>query len=341
VHRGGHRRQAGGRLGRPPKWELFTHGGRKPTGLDALEWARKMEELGAGEILLTSMDRDGAKIGFDLNLTRAIVDAVNIPVIASGGVGNLHHMVDGVKIGGADAVLAASIFHFGEYTVEQAKHFMAEQGHRGKTVSEKTIPGRPGDRHDAWLNKINWSDDGLVPAIAQDAETGDILMVAWMNREALKRTVELGEAVYWSRSRKKLWHKGEESGHTQKVLEMRLDCDEDVLLMKIEQIGGIACHTGRRSCFFQKSGQRRVAPGGAGAQGPARDLQEMSSQSGRDILDRLAETLEARKHGRSGKVVLRGQAVRQGPGRHPEEGGRGSGGNHHGRQGWRAGKSRL
>lgn len=105
---------------------------------------------------------------------------------------------------------------------------------------------------EAWLNKINWSEDGLIPAIAQDAASGDILMVAWMNRESLKRTVETGEAVYWSRSRKKLWHKGEESGHTQKVLEMRLDCDEDVLLMKIEQVGGIACHTGRRSCFFQK-----------------------------------------------------------------------------------------
>lgn len=105
---------------------------------------------------------------------------------------------------------------------------------------------------DAWLNKVNWSEDGLVPAIAQDDLTGDILMVAWMNRDALKKTVELGEAVYWSRSRKKLWHKGEESGHTQKVKELRLDCDEDVVLLKIEQCGGIACHTGRRSCFFQK-----------------------------------------------------------------------------------------
>jgi cyclase len=113
--------------GASPKWEIFTHGGRKPTGLDAVDWVRKMEELGAGEILLTSMDRDGAKIGFDLNLTRAIVDAVNIPVIASGGVGNLQHLADGVKIGGADAVLAASIFHFGEYTVEQCKRFMAER----------------------------------------------------------------------------------------------------------------------------------------------------------------------------------------------------------------------
>ncbi len=105
---------------------------------------------------------------------------------------------------------------------------------------------------DAWLNKVNWSEDGLVPAIAQDASSGDILMVAWMNREALRRTVEIGEAVYWSRSRKKLWHKGEESGHTQKVREIRLDCDEDVVLLKIEQTGGIACHTGRKSCFFQK-----------------------------------------------------------------------------------------
>jgi phosphoribosyl-AMP cyclohydrolase len=105
---------------------------------------------------------------------------------------------------------------------------------------------------DSWLNKVNWSEDGLVPAIAQDAASGDILMMAWMNREALKQTVELGEAVYWSRSRKKLWHKGEESGHAQKVREIRLDCDEDVVLLKIEQVGGIACHTGRRSCFFQK-----------------------------------------------------------------------------------------
>ena len=110
------------------KWEVFTHGGRKATGLDAVEWAKKMQTLGAGEILLTSMDRDGQKIGFNLPLTRAVSDALEIPVIASGGVGNLQHLVDGVKLGGADAVLAASIFHYGEYTVQQAKQFMAEQG---------------------------------------------------------------------------------------------------------------------------------------------------------------------------------------------------------------------
>ncbi len=103
-----------------------------------------------------------------------------------------------------------------------------------------------------WLDKLNWPADGLLPAIAQDAASGDILMVAWMNRAALAKTAELGEAVYWSRSRQKLWHKGEESGHTQKVLDIRTDCDEDVILLKVEQQGGIACHTGRRSCFFQK-----------------------------------------------------------------------------------------
>ena len=114
--------------GEPGRWEIFTHGGRKPTGIDAVEWAKKMSAFGAGEILLTSMDRDGMKSGFDLGVTRAISDAVNIPVIASGGVGNLQHLADGVTLGGADAVLAASIFHFGEYSIPQAKAFMSEQG---------------------------------------------------------------------------------------------------------------------------------------------------------------------------------------------------------------------
>lgn len=114
--------------GEPDKWEIFTHGGRKPTGIDAVEWAKKMVEYGAGEILLTSMDRDGTKIGFDLPLTRAICEAVNVPVIASGGVGDLQHLVEGVTEGKADAVLAASIFHFGEYTIEQAKQVMRDAG---------------------------------------------------------------------------------------------------------------------------------------------------------------------------------------------------------------------
>ncbi len=101
-----------------------------------------------------------------------------------------------------------------------------------------------------WLNKVNWSDDGLVTAVAQEANTGHVLMVAWMDREALRLTVETGEAVYWSRSRKKLWRKGEESGNVQKIKEIRMDCDGDVLLLTVQQAGGIACHTGRHSCFY-------------------------------------------------------------------------------------------
>jgi cyclase len=114
--------------GEPLRWEIFTHGGRRSTGIDAIAFAREVAELGAGEILLTSMDRDGARIGFDIELTRAIADAVPIPVIASGGVGNLDHLVEGVRDGHASAVLAASIFHFGEYTIRQAKERMAAAG---------------------------------------------------------------------------------------------------------------------------------------------------------------------------------------------------------------------
>jgi cyclase len=122
------RRSAEDAASRGPGWDVYSHGGRRNTGLDAVTWATEMAKRGAGEILLTSMDRDGTKSGFDLELTRAVSDAVPVPVIASGGVGNLDHLADGIQQGGADAVLAASIFHYGEYTVQQAKQRMAERG---------------------------------------------------------------------------------------------------------------------------------------------------------------------------------------------------------------------
>jgi len=111
-----------------------------------------------------------------------------------------------------------------------------------------------------WIDKLEWNSDGLVPAIAQEYQTGEVLMLAWMNREALQLSIEQGRAVYWSRSRQKLWFKGEESGHVQKLHEIRVDCDADVVLMQVEQIGGIACHTGRRRCFFRvlKDGEWQI-----------------------------------------------------------------------------------
>ncbi|HTH62011.1 MAG TPA: phosphoribosyl-AMP cyclohydrolase [Paraburkholderia sp.] len=115
-----------------------------------------------------------------------------------------------------------------------------------------TTPQKDGALKAPWLDKVNWDANGLVPVIAQEASSGDVLMFAWMNREALAKTVESGRAVYFSRSRNRLWFKGEESGHVQHVHEIRLDCDEDVVLLKVEQVSGIACHTGRHSCFFQK-----------------------------------------------------------------------------------------
>jgi len=105
---------------------------------------------------------------------------------------------------------------------------------------------------DSWLDQVKWNDSGLVPAIARDAETGQVLMMAWMNRDALRETADSGKAVYWSRSRSKLWRKGEESGHEQIIQDIRLDCDNDVVLLSVNQVGGIACHTGRQNCFFQK-----------------------------------------------------------------------------------------
>ena len=207
MHRGGDRRQTD----RPGKWEVFTHGGRNNTASTPSPGRAKVESLGAGEILLTSMDRDGTKNGFDLALTRAVSDAVRIPVIASGGVGTSSISPMACSEGRADAVLAASIFHFGQHTVREAKGVDARARHRGEAVSENTLAQR---------RQMGRARPGAGDRAG--ASTGDVLMFAWMNREALQPTAETSETIYWSRSRRKLWHKGEESGHVQKVLDIRI-----------------------------------------------------------------------------------------------------------------------
>ena len=195
----------------------------------------------------------------------------------------------------------------------------------------------------SWLDEVKWDANGLVPAIAQEVGSNDVLMFAWMNREALARTAELGEAVYWSRSRGRLWRKGEESGHVQKVHELRLDCDNDVVLLKVEQLGGagepaIACHTGRHSCFFQRLRGRRLAGGRAGLERPGAHLQ-MSAQwthaAGDDTLARLAaRDRVARARGDPATSYV-ARLLAQGRGRGAEEDRRGGDRGRHGLQGRR------
>jgi len=195
-----------------------------------IDWVRRVAALGAGKSCSPAWTGT-ARAWFDLALTRRVSEAIEIPVIASGGVGTLQHLADGVVEGKADAVLAAAFF-----TMANSRC--------GRPSSSCGIRYRDATMSTNWLNEVKWDEQGLVPVIAQDANTGEVLMFAWMNRDALEQTAQRGEAVYWSRSRRKLWHKGEESGHIQKVIEIRADCDSDVVLLKVEQTGGIACHTG-------------------------------------------------------------------------------------------------
>ncbi len=133
----------------------------------------------------------------------------------------------------------------------------------------------PADVAGSWLDAVRWSADGLIAAVAQDATSGKVLTVAWMNREALSRTVATGEAHYWSRSRRRLWHKGEESGHVQRVRDLRLDCDADAIVLQVEQVGGIACHTGRESCFYLRLGSRGSEPAWIEAEPVLKDPKEI------------------------------------------------------------------
>jgi imidazoleglycerol phosphate synthase cyclase subunit len=234
-------------------YEVMVAGGTRPTGLEAVAWAREVDRLGAGEILLTSMDKDGTKSGYDTDITKAVADAVNIPVIASGGAGSLDDFYEGLTTGGAEAVLAASLFHFGEIRIDQLKDYLALRG----------LPIRRTGRADDYveypapvkLPAVNWSllkknGDGLVSAIIRDHVNGEILMQAWLNQKAWESTLKTGLMHYFSRSRNSQWLKGETSGHFQQVREIRIDCDADTLLIDVLQLGA-ACHTGSRSCFFR------------------------------------------------------------------------------------------
>lgn len=223
----------------PSGYEVVIAGGTQSTGLDAVAWAGKVEELGCGEILLTSMDRDGTKIGYDNVITRMIAEAVSVPVIASGGAGTYEHFYDGIVEGKADAVLAASLFHFGEISVEKLKNYLDGRG----------IPVRKIGRALSLWQRMKKDASGLVPAVTVDAGNGDVLMLAYMDYEAFDRTLETGLMHYFSRSRNCLWKKGETSGNTQTVQSVRIDCDRDSLLFFIDQKGA-ACHTGNRSCFY-------------------------------------------------------------------------------------------
>ncbi|MBR3533917.1 MAG: imidazole glycerol phosphate synthase subunit HisF [Clostridiales bacterium] len=223
----------------PSGWEVVIAGGTKPTGLDALGWAKEAVSLGAGEILLTSMDRDGTKSGFDNEITSMIADEVPVPVIASGGAGCMEDFYDGIVEGKADAVLAASLFHFGEIKISDLKTYL-----EGRGIPVRKIPATL----DMWAH-MKKNSDGMVPVVAQDYENNEVLMVAYMNYEAFRLTQETGYMHYYSRSRNTLWKKGETSGHVQKVISCSIDCDRDTLLYKIDQTGA-ACHTGNRTCFY-------------------------------------------------------------------------------------------
>lgn len=244
-------------------FEVMIAGGTRYTGLDALAWARQVEQLGAGEILLTSMDRDGTKAGFDLEITREIADAVKVPVIASGGAGQLADFYDGLTAGGAEAVLAASLFHFNEISIGQLKTYLALRGIPMRPAHGQedefmsfpppfmngTVLTRPTVRQDLWA-QLKKDQAGLVAAIIREQHTGDVLMQAYLDQDAFEKTLETGLMHYHSRSRGRLWLKGETSGHFQQVRSMMVDCDADCLLVDVLQLGP-ACHTGSHSCFFR------------------------------------------------------------------------------------------
>jgi cyclase len=223
-------------------YHVFLNGGRIDSGIDVVQWAKDAERLGAGEILLTSMDADGTKNGFDHDMLNAVCNAVNVPVIASGGCGTVGHFVKLFEETNADAALAASIFHYGDLTVQEVKTILDRKGISVRRTDDLLL-GRD--------LSIYFVKSQLIPGIIQDARTKEVLMMAYLSRESLQKTIDTGYTWFYSRSRQELWNKGATSGHYQKVISITPDCDRDTLLIQVDQTG-VACHTGHHSCFYRK-----------------------------------------------------------------------------------------
>jgi cyclase len=218
------------------RFVVSTHGGRRITDVDLAAWVAEVTFRGAGEILLTSMDADGTLAGFDLAMLKVARSVTSVPIVASGGAGELAHFAPAVLEGGADAVLAASVFHDRTFSVGQVKRALAKAG----------VPVRPAVP--TGLDGLAFDANGLVPVVVRNDRTGDVLTLAWANEEALALTVETRLSHFWSRSRRELWKKGETSGNVQRVVRVSVDCDRDAVLYDVEPAGP-ACHTGATSCF--------------------------------------------------------------------------------------------
>lgn len=241
----------------PSRWEVVTHGGRKPRGRDVLDWIAEAVDRGAGEILLTSIDADGTREGYDLELLRAVAARTSVPVIASGGAGSAEHLAAGLEAG-AQAVLAASIFHERTFSIGDIKDQLAARGFPMRPLAANEAAAaapapapEPGD-------DLRFDARGLLPVVVQEEGSGAVLMLAWANAEALRRTRESGDAWFFSRSRDELWRKGATSGHTLAVVSVAADCDRDAVLYRV-RAAGPACHTGSRTCFASRPGEKEPA----------------------------------------------------------------------------------
>lgn len=219
------------------EWKVFRDGGRTSTDMDLISWAVEAEKRGAGSVLFTSIAHDGKQTGYPVEALAALKGSISIPLIASGGAGKLADFYDALTTGQADAVLAASLFHYNQVNVDELKFFLWREGVKVNL--------------NRCIDRIQFDDKGLVPAVIQDITTGTNLMLGYMNEESLQKTLESGKVTFFSRSRQKLWMKGEESGNILNLFSLHMDCDQDALLVKVNPAGP-TCHTGSTSCWKER-----------------------------------------------------------------------------------------